>query len=177
MTYPKIFRLLTCCGSLASLTLLAAAQTNTLPPGTELYSGIKETKPQTVPDISEVRLERTRCLTLCPAYTVTIRADGGFSYTGLYNAPHMGPHTGQISVGQFRQLLRYIGEIEFMKFEHSYLSPYPDNATAITSVVQNGKQKTVTNYANSGPATLWALETLVDTLLGTATWDTGGGPK
>ena len=177
MTYPKIFRLLACCGSLASLIPLAVAQTDKLPPGTELYPGLEKVNPQAVPDISEIRLERTRCLTSCPAYTVTIRADGSFSYTGSFNAPHMGQHTGQISVGQFRQLLRYIGAIDFMNFNKSYLSPFLDNATAITSVVQNGTRKTVTNDANSGPATLWALETLVDTLLETATWDTGGGQK
>ena len=169
MTYTK-WLLLACCSSLASLTPWAAAQTNTLPPGTELYPGT-EAKPQAVPDISEVRLERTRCLASCPAYTVTLRADGSFSYTGLYNVPHLGQHTGKVDAGQLRQLLRYIGEIEFMKFKQSYLSPFLDNATAVTSVVQNGARKTVTNYANSGPATLWALETLIDTLLQTATWD------
>ena len=169
MTYTKWF-LLACCSSLASLTPWAAAQTNTLPPGTELYPGT-EAKPQAVPDISEVRLERTRCLASCPAYTVTLRADGSFSYTGLYNVPHLGQHTGKVEAGQLRQLLRYIGEIDFMKFKKSYLSPYLDNATAVTSVVQNGARKTVINYANSGPATLWALETLIDTLLQAATWD------
>ena len=171
MTYPKIFRLLACCGSLASLIPLAVAQTDKLPPGTELYPGLEKVNPQAVPDISEIRLERTRCLTSCPAYTVTIRADGSFSYTGSFNAPHMGQHTGKVDAGQLQQLLRYIGEIDFMTFEQSYLSPYLDNATAVTSVVQNGTRKTVTNYANSGPATLWALETLIDTLLQTATWD------
>ena len=164
-------------GSLASLVPLAAAQTGALPPGVEVYPGTEKVKPQPVPNISEVKLERTRCLASCPAYTVAIRADGSFSYTGLYNAPHMGEHTGQVNVGQFRQLLRYIGAIDFMSFKSSYLSPYPDNATVTTSVVQNGSRKTVMNYANSGPATLWALETLVDTLLETATWDAGGGQK
>ena len=152
-------------------------QANALPPGVERFPGTEKVKPQAVPDISEVRLERTRCLASCPAYTVTIRADGRFSYTGRYNVTHMGEHTGQINVGQVRQLLRYIDEIGFTDLEKSYLSPYLDNATAITSVVQNSSRKTVTNYANSGPATLWALETLIDTFLETATWDAGGGQK
>ena len=170
VTYTKWF-LLACCSSLASLTPWAAAQTNTLPPGTELYPGLEKVNPQAVPDISEVRLERTRCLASCPAYTVTLRTDGSFSYTGTYNVPHMGQHTGKVDAGQLRQLLRYIDEIGFSHLKKNYLSPFLDNATAITSVVHNGKQKTVTHYANSGPATLWALETLIDTLLQTATWD------
>lgn len=146
-------------------------QANALPPGVERFPGLEKTKPQVVPDISEVRLERTRCLASCPAYTVTIHADGSFNYTGRYNVPNMGEHTGQIEVGGLRQVLRYIDEINFTDLEKSYLSPFLDNATAVTSVMQSGTRTTVTNYANSGPATLWALETLIDTLLERATWD------
>ena len=154
-----------------------AAQTTVLPPGVERYPGTAKTKPQTLPDISELALERTRCLASCPAYTVTIQADGTFSYTGVYNVTHMGQRTGKVNVGQLKQVFRYIDEIGFTDFKTSYLSPFLDNATVRTSVVQNGTRQTVTNYANSGPATLWALETLIDTLLATATWDVGGGQK
>ena len=172
MTCKKIW-ILAWCSSL--VVPAAAAQTNTLPPGVERFPGTEKLEPQTVPDISEVRLERTRCLASCPAYTVTIRADGSFRYLGTFNVKHLGEHTGQVNVGQLRQLLRYIDEINFTAFDKSYLSPFLDNAAAVTSVVQNGTRKTVTNYASSGPATLWALETLIDTLLAGATWATGGG--
>ena len=158
-------------------TSLGGVRAASLPPGVERFPGVQKTKPQPVPDISEIRLERTRCLASCPAYSVTIQADGSFSYTGTYNVEHMGEHTGQLEVGQFRQVFRYIDEIGFMDFQTSYLSPFLDNATVTTSVVQNSAQKTVTNYANSGPATLWALEELIDMLLETATWDAGSGQK
>ncbi len=128
-------------------------------------------KPQPVPDVSEVGLERTRCLAACPAYSVTFQADGSFRYTGVYNIRHMGEHTGKVDVGQLRQLFRYTSEIGFADLKKSYLSPFLDSATVTTRVVQNGAQKTVMNYANSGPATLWALEELIDMLLQTATWD------
>lgn len=159
------------------VTSLGMAQAASLPPGVKRFPGIQKIKPQPVPDISEVRLERTRCLASCPAYTVTIQADGTFSYTGVYNVEHMGEHTGQLEVGQLRQVFRYIGEIGFTDFQESYLSPFLDNATVTTGVTQNGAQKTVTNYANSGPATLWALEELIDMTLETATWNAGGGKK
>ncbi len=160
-------------GSLTGFDVQAAS----LPPGVERFPGVQKVKPQPVPDISEVSLERTRCLTSCPAYSVTIRADGSFSYTGVYNVERMGQHTGQLEVGGLRQVFRYIDEIGFTDFKKSYLSPFLDNATVTTRVTQNGAQKTVTNYANSGPATLWALEELIDMLLETATWDAGGGQK
>ncbi len=160
-----------------SFTGSLGAQAASLPPGVERFPGTEQSKPEPIPNISEMRLERTRCLASCPAYSVTIQADGTFSYTGIYGVERMGEHTGQLEVGQLRQLFRYIDEIGFMAFQTSYLSPFLDNATVKTTVVQNDQRQTVTNYANSGPATLWALEELIDMLLETATWDAGGGQK
>lgn len=155
----------------------ATGKRTPLPPGAVFFPGIETSRPSPLPDISAVQLERTRCLATCPAYTVTIRADGSFSYTGVYGVERLGEHRGHIEVGRLRQVFRYIDEIGFRELEPRYLSPYPDNATAITTVVQAGERKTVTNYANSGPATLWALEQLIDALVESATWDAGGGLK
>lgn len=148
-----------------------------LPPGTALYPGVQQTGPQPVPDITELRLERTRCLGTCPAYTVALRADGSFRYTGHYGVERLGEHTGRVEVGSLRQVFRYVEEIGFGGLEPRYTSPFLDNATVITTVVRPQGSKTVTDYANSGPATLWALGQLVDTLLSGATWDAGGGQK
>lgn len=132
---------------------LGNAYATSLPPGVEGFPGIQQTKPQPVPDVSEVGLEHTRCLAVCRAYSVTFQADGSFRYTGVYNVRHMSEHTDEVDVGQLRQLFRYTSEIGFADLKKNYLSPFLD-ATVTTRVVQNGAQKTGMNYANSGPATL-----------------------
>lgn len=148
-----------------------------LPPGTALYPGTEQLAPEPLSDITALRLERTRCRTTCPAYAVTFRADGSFRYTGVYGVERLGDSTGRVEVGSLRQVFRYIDEIGFGGLEPRYTSPYLDNATTTITVVTPMGRKTVTDYANSGPATLWALGKLVDALLAEATWDPGGGQR
>ncbi len=146
----------------------AAAQAASVP-----LPGIAANQPPALPDISQISLERTRCYTACPAYRVVIHADGRVDYIGIHAVARLGKHSGKVEVGLLRQLFRYIDETDFRALEPLYRSPFLDNATAITTVVQDGRRKTVTNYANSGPATLWALEWLIDDLIGTTVWDKG----
>lgn len=164
------------CGSGATLSS-AQTQKTPLPPGTVLYPGVQGTKPQPVPEINELSLERTRCHLDCPAYAVTFSADGSFRYTGHYGVERLGEHTGRVDAGSLRQVFRYVEAINFGGLEARYTSPYLDNATTVFTVVRPEGRKTVTDYANSGPATLWALGQLVDTLLAGATWNPGGGQK
>ncbi len=148
-----------------------------LPPGTALYPGTEQARPEPAPDITELRLKRTRCRTTCPAYAVTFRADGTFRYRGDYGTPRLGEHSGRVEVGSLRQVFRYVEAIGFYGLEARYTAPYLDNAATVFTVAGPEGRKTVTDYANRGPATLWALGELVDGLLEGATWDPGGGQK
>ena len=166
--------------TLSTCTLLLGAQEQVnpkLPPNTALFPGTEQVRPEALPELTELRLERTRCLGRCPAYTVTLRADGSFRYTGHYGVERLGEHTGTVEVGSLRQVLRYAEEIGFFGLEPRYISPYLDNAAAIFTAAGPEGRKTVTDYANSGPATLWALGQLIDGLLADATWDSGGGAR
>ena len=149
----------------------------TLPPNTAPFPGTEQVRPEAPPALTELRLERTRCRTTCPAYTVTLRADGSFRYTGVYGVERSGEHTGTVEVGSLRQVLRYAEEIGFFGLEARYTSPYLDNAAAVFTAAGPDGRKTVTDYAGSGPATLWALGQLIDGLLADATWDPGGGER
>jgi Domain of unknown function (DUF6438) len=124
--------------------------------------------------IDEIGLERTRCLTNCPAYTVIIKADGTFRYKGEYGVERMGEHTGQVEVGQLNQVMSFISESLFSGFEDTYSANFLDAPTTYVMMKTGNETTVIENYANSGPATLWAIETLMDDLLETATWDDGG---
>ena len=133
--------------------------------------------PEVEHGITEIGLERTRCYATCPAYTFIIYSDGSFRYVGEYGVDNMGEYTGTISLGQLNQVSKFINESDFFSFKDSYTSPYLDSAASYTMVKQNGKLKVIENYANSGPATLWAIEQLIDDLLDTALWDEGGNDR
>ncbi len=127
--------------------------------------------------ITQIGLERGRCFVGCPAYTFIIYSDGSFKYLGEYGVEKMGEYTGNISLGQLNQVFKFINEIDFFSFKDSYTNPYLDSATSYVMVKQNDKIKVIENYANSGPATLWAIEQLIDDLLDTALWDEGGNDR
>jgi hypothetical protein len=150
-----------------------------LPEGVALAPGVTSLGGST-PDrsehgLDEIGLERTRCLTNCPAYTVIIRADGTFRYTGEYGVERMGEHTGTVSVGQLNQVMSFIAESLFFGLEDTYSANFLDGPTTYVMVKTGNETKVIENYANSGPATLWAIEQLIDDLLETAEWDEGGG--
>lgn len=127
--------------------------------------------------ISQIGLERGRCFVGCPAYTFIIYSDGSFRYVGEYGVEKMGEYTGNISLGQLNQVFKFINEIDFFSFKDSYTNPYLDSATSYVMVKQNDKIKVIENYANSGPASLWAIEQVIDHLLDTALWDEGGNER
>jgi hypothetical protein len=148
-----------------------------LPEGVALAPGV--TSLGNLPDrskhgIAEIGLERTRCLTNCPAYTVIINADGTFRYTGEYGVERIGEYTGRVSIGKLNQVMSFINESLFMGFEDTYSANFLDAPTTYVMVKKGNETKVIENYANSGPATLWAIEQLIDDLLETAEWDEGG---
>ncbi len=144
-----------------------------LPDGVGLAPGIKMSGPVVAadPGIDEIGLERTRCLTNCPAYTLIIQKDGTFRYTGEYGVERLGDYTGKVSVGQLMQVMRFMNEALFFAFESSYSSPFLDGASTYTMARKGSELKVIENYSGSGPATLWAIEQLIDGLLETAQWD------
>lgn len=145
-------------------------------PGAALLPGAA---PAPAPDhgITEIGLERTRCLAGCPAYTLIVRADGSFRYQGEYGVERLGEHSGAVSLGRLKRLLAFIAETPFESYEASYRSPYLDGPTAYVMVRRGEAVKVVEDYAGSAPATLWAVEELIDDLLETATWDEAGAGR
>ena len=148
-----------------------------LPKGVGLAPGIKLTGApvRSDPGIDEIGIERTQCLTNCPAYTLIIKKDGTFRYTGEYGVERIGSYTGKLSVGLLNQVMSFINESLYTVFDDTYSSPFLDGPTTYTMVKKGNETKVIENYAGSGPATLWAIEQLIDNLLLTAEWDVGGG--
>jgi hypothetical protein len=146
-----------------------------LPDGVALAPGFKGLPDRSKHGIDEIGLERSQCYTGCPAYTVIIKADGTFRYTGVADVERIGDYTGTVSVGQLNQLMTFINESLFMGLKDTYTASFLDAATSYVMVKKGSETKVIENYANTAPTTVWAIEELIDDLLETATWDEGGG--
>jgi hypothetical protein len=123
--------------------------------------------------ISEIGIERTVCLGGCPAYTFIAKGDGTFRYRGEKHVQRTGEYTGTISVPQFHKLAQFILDSGYLELEDAYSGMITDQPTVYTSVVLSavsGKRKVISNYANTGPTKLWAIEQLIDQLMTTAKW-------
>jgi hypothetical protein len=68
-------------------------------------------------------------------------------------------------------LYEFIHEIDFSSFQDVYTVGVTDNPTVFTMVkFKDGTVKIISNYANSGPIELWALEQLIDNLQDEVEW-------
>ena len=134
-------------------------------------SGLLEPLPTFETSIEEIGIERTRCLAGCPAYTLVVQRNGKFRYEGSYGVDRIGQYTGTVSVGRLNQVLAFIDEANFAAFENSYSAQFLDGPAVYTLVKDKAGPKVIENYAGTGPATLWAIEQLIDDLLETAEWN------
>ena len=162
-------------------------------PGAVMAPGVQRVPDARKPEhgLAAVGLERLRCYAGCPAYTFIARADGSFRYVGEYGVERLGEYTGRVDLGRLNQVMRFIAESDFAALEPSYLGAFLDGPTTYTMVERtverpegedadsdaNANIKVVENYAGAGPATLWAIEQLIESLLETAVWDEGGSSR
>lgn len=113
--------------------------------------------------ITEVTLERSVCFGYCPVYKVTLRRDGTISYNGIEYVPLKGAYEG--TVYGFERLAQLIIARGYFNLKDNYTINATDLPTTVTSVVRNGKRKTIKNYGDSGPVELWGIEMAIDGML------------
>jgi len=126
-----------------------------------------------------ITLERTTCFGTCPAYKLTIFADGMVLFEGKEFVKHKGKAQGQITKAQLDQLMREFNRINYMKLDDEYGGDrcpdrWTDYPSAITSINQNGQVKTVLHYQGCRGLTvldqLTALENKIDEIVNTKRW-------
>ncbi|MGZ5024882.1 MAG: DUF6438 domain-containing protein, partial [Chthoniobacterales bacterium] len=83
----------------------------------------------------------------------------------------MGDFTGRISPNDFNRIAHLIRSSGYMDLADTYTRRITDLPTIYTTVVMNGRRKTISNYANAGPNKLWVIEQMIDRLMATAQWN------
>ena len=121
--------------------------------------------------VSAISLERTMCYGCCPVYRVEFRSDGLALHVGEIFVEKLGPRPGRIDDAVFDRLASLVVRLGFFDLEPAYRLPVTDHPTHITTAVRDGVTKRVSNYAEAGPAELWAIEELIDATAEEIDWD------
>lgn len=118
--------------------------------------------------ITEITVEHTPCFGTCPVYKVILRRDGTATWVGVKHTTKIGTYTADVY--GFDNLARAVESRGFFRMRPHYDTNVSDGASVITTVVHDGRRKSVNDYRGAGPQELWEVETLVDGLLADAPW-------
>jgi hypothetical protein len=139
---------------------------------------------QTIPPDMLITLERPGCFLFCPEYTLTISADGLVTYEGKARVRVIGKAQTQISREKVQVLVAALLRARFFSLRDRYASKrdgcrqiFVDSEPAITSIVMNGRSKSVYHYLGcvqkSGityPKVLTELEEKIDEVANAKQW-------
>ena len=142
-------------------------------------------EPQDIPPDTLITLERTICFGTCPAYTLTISADGAVVFTGEEYVREKGTVHSSIDKDQLKQLISEFTKAQYFSLRDSYISEedgcpevWTDSSTVTTSIRINRQYKSIVHYLgcqeNNGssvfPKALMELENKIDEIIGTKKW-------
>lgn len=118
----------------------------------------------------KIVIEQTPCFGSCPVYSVTIHGNGSVVYEGKQHVRIKGTHTYQIPQDSVKELVGLFYERNYFSLDDTYESPVTDHSTVITHIKVDDKEKTVSNYAHSGPDRLHEIEDKINELANTASF-------
>jgi hypothetical protein len=137
---------------------------------------------QNIPQDLKITLERTACYGTCPAYKLTITADGAVVFEGRHFVKKEGATINSaISQERLKQLMAEFDRVKFFSLEDDYMEDRrvcdelaTDHPSAYTSIRINGKSKTIKHYHGCRgpkvPKELTELENNIDKIVNTAQW-------
>ena len=125
--------------------------------------GLGQGKPVAVPlKILRVTLERTPCYGTCPAYTLTLNADGTAAYLGRLHVSRLGAYQGTFSNQALQRLVPLLDRWDFWKMKSRYESLATDLPSQTVTIETNRGKKSVYNYGMGSPASLRELHAWID---------------
>jgi hypothetical protein len=129
-----------------------------------------------IPDDLNIRLVRTQCYGTCPAYTLTVKADGGVTFVGREFTRTEGQVEDEIDQAKINALIREFKKANFFAFDDSYTQESgsdcsTDSPTVTTTLTINSTTKEVEHYWGcEAPGELGELEDKIDEIVGTERW-------
>ena len=130
-----------------------------------------------VPPNTKIILERTRCFGLCPAYKLTVYADGKVEFFGDKFVSAMGQHAKTISQDKVGLMLGEVWNINFFELNGRY-DCYDDidGPTVKIAITKDSRTKEIVHYHGCESAdkeeltALTKFEDKIDELAEVADW-------
>lgn len=126
-----------------------------------------------IPEDLIIRLKRTVCYGKCPAYMLTVKADGKVNFFGQDFTETKGQVEGEISKDKIEQLIEAFSQAKFFELKDDYISENcaTDNPTVRTTLFINDKVKKIEHDLGcKAPKELTDLENKIDEIVGTKKW-------
>jgi hypothetical protein len=124
-------------------------------------------------DTLRIRLSRTGCYGVCPAYSVEIRGDGEVLFDGEQNVLVIGHHRSRIPRDGVAGLVAAFRNAGYFSLKDEYVATITDNPTCTTSIEFDGHKKSLKDYvgfAAGMPEIVMDLEGKIDQVAGTDKW-------
>ena len=121
---------------------------------------IKTPIPEDLNDVV-ITLHRSVCFGTCPEYSLTIYGNGTIIYMGKEYVNVTGERVYNISQEEVQLLVNEFIEINYFALEDRYSSLITDAPSTTTSIIINGKRKSIYRYIG-GPKELKDLENKID---------------
>ena len=121
-------------------------------------------------EIGAITLRRGPCFGFCPAYEVTLAADGGATWRGDRFVDRIGRYEGEVAAQDFLRVAAFVERAGFFEWDPEYTSGAVD-APEYHLVVHRGEQaKAVRQHGIDEPPEFWVVAALVDGLVTTVDW-------
>lgn len=120
--------------------------------------------------ITEIGIERFGAFG-GPRYTAILYKDGTVRYVKDLREKGEVEYTGKVGPVNFAWLAAYLRESRYADLENAYARGGMDASSVYTTVVENGKRKTVRDYGGAGPVKLWGIEQMIEKALYGVEWD------
>jgi NADH:ubiquinone oxidoreductase subunit E len=122
-----------------------------------------------VPTDFALTIQHTGCRGNCPAYNITVDANGAATYEGRRGVEMMGKYSKTVGKATVTELVKAIQAANFWDFEAEYGGEVADVPGITTTVVMDTKTKVVRDIRNA-PQPLKDLEAKLEELIGKEGW-------
>ena len=129
-----------------------------------------QSPPEELRETDYIAIGRTSCYGACPAYSVTLQANGTVSWEGREHVIQTGPGSAYVSSDVARSIIEKFRTAGFWTLCASYDRMMSDVPTAITTLHIGDYQKSVSDRAEGAPGWLRELDYQVEALANTHRW-------
>ena len=109
-------------------------------------------------------LKKGGCLDVCKAYSISIKNNGEYDYTGKFKVKHHGKKKGRIKEQELRELKNLLKNITWKDLKSAYDNPALDSQKNTVKYTSESISKKIT-YSRLEPQELRTLENFINTII------------